>query len=322
MSFLEWLQAWKVGGVFSGLVLPLLLLHFSKTETPQLVVNGWTLPTLNGLYSRVRLFLKNIKTPQSSSDIVQTSTGGGKSSESQVPDLIVEVPLNYFGIASRYRYCLPNSSNLKAKVEAKQVASTETPTCQLISPSTSTSDLKEEVLNYLLDLTTKYISVQHAANMVMFYDDKVNFSGSSSKLKQLSRDCSISSAQDRDVVREFFLHSIAKAKKCLPSPTAVELNLRLPTSTNSEDIGALTREKLAGGSLSGVLKYGIFDYWTTNLVKSSSNQKGVSVKVNWPIVYSLSDSTLEQCSLNAFHARVMEQQLSISALSSCFTSAR
>ncbi|CCE66812.1 hypothetical protein [Candidatus Mycoplasma haematominutum] len=329
MSFWELFSQWQGGAAFATVLAAIPILSiFALSSQGRLNITGWESSTFHGLYSRVKLFIKN----------------NGGSQQNGTADLVAQVPLSELGNYSKYKWCISDSSKLKKTVSEPQTsvsAETTGPKCELqyFSVGSSENQLESGVASYLLETITKYLEVQHVANMFVLYDKNTQQENKSSNgaVTKIANACKISKSDAFEVVKELFLGSEKWSKNCLMSPIIVDLELKLNGSTSTTVVtqtaettpsASLTKEKLQSGTLSGRINYGIFDYSSYKKLKeipSSNNggNKNYSLKINWPIPYKLSSPSRDNtdpCSLEKLHEKTRKRELKWEDIKSCISS--
>lgn len=307
----------------------------------QLKTTNWTKTWIDGLYTRVLLFIKGLEnnsktlqqsssrssfSPSNSYDIQQVSTNLKKDENLA---LIAELPLSRLGQKNHYKYCIPANSSL-FKTNENTASSSNSTDCKLewFGSQPNYEKTKKEEISFLLETIAKFIEVQHASNILMFYDPATNFQtneqtggGISNKFSSIVKACNLKHSDSKVLIRELFF----SPKDCLLSPSSARINLELLHSpnlikTNSTPEIQVTKEKLLKSKVSGTLRYGIFDYYAKlkkiSSVENSDNkpQKHVTLNINWPLAFYLGKENSNNCFLEPIWKQVKARELKFEEL--------
>nr|WP_146612352.1 hypothetical protein [Candidatus Mycoplasma haematolamae] len=357
MNFLDWLSQFKELTCLGVLTVPLAgLLFFTKQQfewsNPQGFFTKVKLFTKKPQSSSVSPAQANSSVPKSNEhlryQLVKVSDGRSSSSgvtleatssltapssgdtDNKVLSLVLELPLKRLWNWGYYRYCLPKNSLLKKKekpqtasVSAQSSTSNEDCDLQWYEGWKSNQEAEEGVVFLLLTLVTKWLYVQHFANMKQISNDDqktqqvagspasysrdfvliassepTQSQQSTVNKEQLKKACDTTpkGSQDHDLYKTLMLSSDAY-RKCYLPPSTVELTLEpgavskpeaasgpagTPTTVTSEASvssrqgeEAITTERIKKGTLTGLIYYGLFDYWggSKELDSSHSQEK-------------------------------------------------
>ncbi|WP_232500247.1 hypothetical protein [Mycoplasma suis] len=267
---------------------------------------NWTHSSLNGLYTKVRLFFE---IPSSQSKQTASSSASFNSQQSlsnlyniqqvnqepvtqseTIKSMTVEIPLKYLGRTNYYRYCLNTKQEQDLTTSSvSQVSNSDssgTQDCNLnYFYGNSEKDKKVDV-GFFLHLLTKWIKLQHAINMLFLFEEegpehlRPSSSNDRSLHEKLSKACNFSAKNNFSALTRLFSSPFSDSKSCLLSPSV--LNVRLKTSvasqssvtsevqnsnTTSQEINESTFKE---GTIEGNYIYSLYDY--------SANPKKVNLE--------------------------------------------
>ncbi|AFO52212.1 hypothetical protein MHLP_03160 [Candidatus Mycoplasma haematolamae str. Purdue] len=210
-------------------------------------VNQWSTPKINGLYTRVRVYLDNVpkeaqqqvQAAGSQAALVTQVSSSEQSSQTQQPKpaMVVELPLNRLGDISWYKYCLPEGSPLKKKgtspVAAAASSEPKSPLCSLkwFTRRDAEAESSAESIFYILNILPKYLQVGHVFNMLSVYEEKSNFEKDPQKstnldanLKKVAEACKIAESSDK---KKIFQELFSASQDCLMSPSFMRVKMHL-----------------------------------------------------------------------------------------------
>ncbi|AHC40333.1 hypothetical protein OVS_02475 [Mycoplasma ovis str. Michigan] len=323
----------------SGILSPIITLSTIQTS-------NWTFSSSNGLYTRVRLFINGAEAISQTGisnfletgqklrgqyNIQQISQLISSASSTNNPALIVEVPLAKLGSFKNYKYCIPETSPLiKGGTQSTVSSGQKATVCKLNYLHYHTEKYPIEEVTFLLDLITKFIELQHAANILMFYDDSTNYRPSvahnggkgTEYMESIKQACGLRDISPKKLIKDLFFEPKTSIKNCFLSPSTAKIHLDISKTSSSHssstETSNLTIERLKQGKLKGSLRYGIFEY--SKKLKKIETQNGTSTQkylifdVNWPLTFYKQPDQQNNCSVNSLFNKVRKRELTYEEL--------
>ncbi|AGX89002.1 hypothetical protein PRV_01200 [Mycoplasma parvum str. Indiana] len=263
---------------------------------------NWTHSSLNGLYTRVRMFFEfNRKSEEivtSSFSSRQTSNtnlnidnhniqaaGEGTKENAKLfggdsQSLTVEIPLEKLGSYRYYKYCLSKQDNKELQINLENNLD-----CTLKHFDGKNNENID--IEYFFDLITKWINLQHAINVIFFSSftkpDKIESKellkpkkpNISYYYQNVSRECGLLMDNSENnyfsTINNLFFSPLQGKKKCFLSPSV--LNIWVKSSNDSKNQLIITSKEKDSlkidsnvfnkGSISGKYIYHLYDYYSS-----------------------------------------------------------